>query len=1230
MGRQDHEFNTFFIVLLLAWIAFYPIHILEVCCFYMEVYMGKKLKSILVVLLSSVMVVTSPLLIGVNSFTSYAASVSVYDQLQKLYPIGTVLKSDSFPGLLISYDGKDTYEVKDGSNKVALNITVLDEKLAKTSLPSLKFFFGLNKLELKKGKTLSFSTIFTGISKEGYKSLLQKTGNKTLIDALENGTEIPMSVLTAIADTREFEAFDTAIAEAVKEQAEFEKENTQDPGEATSDSEDQDIIDLYTRTIMIFLNGTDLESNSCFGTKNMLDLLRANIPDNTKIYITTGGTNKWHMNDGDYYADYACNLLYPGKQIAELDENEKKEVNKYADELYNLYATDISRDVQIYEVLKDDNNINYLSLRETYTDLYFLDNTYLTDFIDYVTSSTSSEYYDLILWDHGNGIKGYGFDQIYDNDVKEGKTDKRNDVGFTLDKLMASIENSDFIQDGKKFDFIGFDACQMATIEVADALHGYSDYLIFSEENEPGAGWDYYEFMTAYSENPDMETTELATNIIDSYMNQYKDNSGNITLALFDCSKMDDLDEALSDFALALLGDIKDITGYEMVITTVGKEGDYGVKNGYDNNCLLDIVKLCNNLSNEQGISPALQKASINLKNSIINNAIIYACGKDKEYVNCGLSINFPIQPFTKVYAGKNEKGDLNYINAKASDVEEIYGNINANDVYMKAYAQLALTTVSAFVVGDLWKDTKNYNVDDIIKILEDKSEDYKTSVLIEKAGIDFEEAKDLKEIISYFVENRVKKDNITITKDDEKQTATIEIVNVDPVVIDDTVNVEVALKIDDTYQDIGQTSLFTYASEKSTDKRSVSITVKPFDQKWYTLNDQITSFYMTYFDSETNTYYGYIPLTIWNNVGDVATPDGYEKREKYFKEAASDGKLRTIFLNVSSENDKFSFDSYQDISNGEAGPYNDVESLEGCYLELLSGASYIVDGATDVMIHSIGTVFFDKENSLKLQTITDLMPIYTLSDSYGNQYELSKDEYGSDVLETYVTEVDVYDTSFINSQKLAEEVREQAAKDAEGMAQNSENDQSTDETDSDKSLRAAGTDEPAEPIISEAKSETTDSQTESADTAEAQEDVVTEAISDEEAKTAVSEDKESVVAEGEENIAAEEESAEETADDHIVDEGVVADNTEESEILEATKETEESENLEEAKEAEGKVDDVETSNVEASNPDAQNNSEDSDEKDENVSIDNEDAIKQSEDAAINEETSEDSNENQE
>ena len=66
-----------------------------------------------------------------------------------------------------------------------------------------------------------------------------------------------MSVLTAIADTREFEAFDAAIAEAIKEQAELERKNTQDPGEDTSDSEDQDIFDIfylfYNTNLYLFL-----------------------------------------------------------------------------------------------------------------------------------------------------------------------------------------------------------------------------------------------------------------------------------------------------------------------------------------------------------------------------------------------------------------------------------------------------------------------------------------------------------------------------------------------------------------------------------------------------------------------------------------------------------------------------------------------------------------------------------------------------------------------------------------------------------------------------------------------------------------------------------------------------------------------------------------------------------------------------------------------------------------
>ena len=39
---------------------------------------------------------------------------------------------------------------------------------------------------------------------------------------------------------------------------------------------------------------------------------------------------------------------------------------------------------------------------------------------------------------------------------------------------------------GVKFDFVGFDACLMATAENALMLTKHADYMIASEETEPG------------------------------------------------------------------------------------------------------------------------------------------------------------------------------------------------------------------------------------------------------------------------------------------------------------------------------------------------------------------------------------------------------------------------------------------------------------------------------------------------------------------------------------------------------------------------------------------------------------------------------------------------------------------------------------------------------------------------------------------------------------------------
>ena len=55
---------------------------------------------------------------------------------------------------------------------------------------------------------------------------------------------------------------------------------------------------------------------------------------------------------------------------------------------------------------------------------------------------------------------------------------------------------------GVAFDFIGFDACLMATAENALMLTKHADYLIASEETEPGVGWYYTNWLTSLGKDP--------------------------------------------------------------------------------------------------------------------------------------------------------------------------------------------------------------------------------------------------------------------------------------------------------------------------------------------------------------------------------------------------------------------------------------------------------------------------------------------------------------------------------------------------------------------------------------------------------------------------------------------------------------------------------------------------------------------------------------------------------
>ena len=111
------------------------------------------------------------------------------------------------------------------------------------------------------------------------------------------------------------------------------------------------------RTIMVYMIGSDLESQSAAASLDITEMTEANFdPEHTKLLIYTGGTKKWALDE-----------VSP-------EEN------------------------AIFEIV--DGNINKI---QSYEKSLMTNPDNLTNFINYAYDKYPADYYDLILWDHGGG-----------------------------------------------------------------------------------------------------------------------------------------------------------------------------------------------------------------------------------------------------------------------------------------------------------------------------------------------------------------------------------------------------------------------------------------------------------------------------------------------------------------------------------------------------------------------------------------------------------------------------------------------------------------------------------------------------------------------------------------------------------------------------------------------------------------------------------------------------------
>lgn len=160
----------------------------------------------------------------------------------------------------------------------------------------------------------------------------------------------------------------------------------------------------------------------------------------------------------------------------------------------------------------------------------------LADFIAWGVRAYPARHYALVLWDHGGAwLGGYGEDESH------------HGSGLSIPELSQAIASGLEQAGVARLGLVGLDACLMGTYEVAKGLEGTAEYLLASEETEPGTGWDY-RALAIVQQDAGAEPLTVGKRIADAYRASAPDEEA-LTLSLVDLGNLAGLDAAIDAMA---------------------------------------------------------------------------------------------------------------------------------------------------------------------------------------------------------------------------------------------------------------------------------------------------------------------------------------------------------------------------------------------------------------------------------------------------------------------------------------------------------------------------------------------------------------------------------------------------------------------------------------------------------------------------------------------------------
>jgi len=257
-------------------------------------------------------------------------------------------------------------------------------------------------------------------------------------------------------------------------------------------------------TIMVYMVGSDLEKRGKWASKDILEMLAGTSQPNSdgvNLVVSTGGSNRYGWD--------------------------------------TIKRAFISNGQQY--VLND---LGAKSMAEPQN---------LSEFVLWATDQFPAEHYALILWNHGSGTGGYGLDTS-----NAGK--RVDDEGTFIEfKMMSLPELHQAYQDirrqiDKPLDIVIYDACLMASIEVAEITATVANAMAGSAELEPGHGIDYAHLLSHLGTNPPDNGLAFGSLVKRGYIQQTKDQKtfeqSQITYSVFDLEQLASFNGTFNNFAI--------------------------------------------------------------------------------------------------------------------------------------------------------------------------------------------------------------------------------------------------------------------------------------------------------------------------------------------------------------------------------------------------------------------------------------------------------------------------------------------------------------------------------------------------------------------------------------------------------------------------------------------------------------------------------------------------------